>query len=338
MTNKSFELRHNNINTVLICNKLLSGGAYTKKELAVSCGLSIATCSNLLADLAKSGKIMQLEPAASNGGRRALRFCVSPDYCHILCIYLDNNSTRHCICYRIYDFTGKEISEGTKIINNTLGAGNIKSLISEIIFNNCNIHQIVIGVPCIVDENSNTGKCEYYPAISHLNLKEIIESEFGINTIAGNDLAFASRGFYHLDKHKKPFSLSVGYWPENELGGAGSVIDGHVVIGSTHFAGEISFLPSFSMEQQKMMVRSSSKNQLIPLIGSYITSANVLLNPDKIYITGNAVDGISLHSLQSWCESYIPSEYLSEIILQPDMSEEYFTGLFLAGQDEVSFI
>ena len=84
----------------------------TKKEIAARCGLSLAACTALLAEMIADGQVLELAFAAPNGGRPARRFALNPDYAHILCLYTDNNATDGAgIALRICDLAGRVRTE-----------------------------------------------------------------------------------------------------------------------------------------------------------------------------------------------------------------------------------
>ena len=84
----------------------------TKKEIAARCGLSLAACTALLAEMIADGQVQELAFAAPNGGRPARRFALNPDYAHILCLYTDNNATDGAgIALRVCDLTGRVRTE-----------------------------------------------------------------------------------------------------------------------------------------------------------------------------------------------------------------------------------
>lgn len=327
------QIKQSNIG--LIRDSLFTGRSLTKKQISEITGLSLATCTALLSELIDLEQVIELEFAAPKGGRPARRFSINPDFAHVLCLYTDNNSPVPGIKIRVNDLKGNVLDEYFIPTPGGVAAGGIRSAISDALSMYHRVKIIGLGISGIADDDDVVETSEFKELIG-IQLKTILENEFGIEVFVGNDMYFTSYGFYLMSKRKKPFSLSVSLWPENRLSGAGSVVDGHILLGSSRFAGEISNLP-YRVSKDMLRSMTGNKSQLTLLVGTYLTSAISLLDPDVIYLTGRSVNLLSKNDLIKWCLQYIPENHLPDIIIQPDIYEEYMKGIFEITRSKIHF-
>lgn len=326
------QIKQSNIR--LIREALLRGEKLTKKEISEISDLSLATCTVILAQLIENRQVIELELAAPKGGRPARRFCINPDFCHVLCLYTDNNSLTPGIRSRVYDMKGTILCDEFKEAA-ALAAGSIRAVIGDTLLHFPKIGIIGIGVAGVHDDHDVIEFSDFSGLVG-VKLKTLIEEEFGIKTLVENDLYFTSYGFYYLSHRKKPFSISVSLWPEKRCAGAGSIVDGHILLGSTRFAGEISNLPySLTKDQHREMIRN--KADITEFVATYLTCNIAIINPDVMYITGRSTVNLSVNKLKEFCTRYIPERHLPEIYLQTDIVEEYMTGIFELTREKIEF-
>ena len=332
----SANLKQNNI--AAIRTVLYHADCATKKDIAVACGLSLAACTSLLAEMIADGQVLELSFAAPNGGRPARRFSLNPDYAHILCLYTDNNTHESSgIALRICDLKGKRLSEKFCPLSE-IYPDDLVSLVSETVQKDPLIRSVGIGISGHVHHDGTIGACSFR-TLSSFNPKAVLEEKLGIPTLAENDMYFTSYGFYTRAPSEKPYSLSVLYWPSHECAGAGSVVDGHVVVGSTKFAGSIVCLPSpnRSLSLEESFMRMIRGDEIVSMMGSAAICSIVLINPDIIYITGSQAENVAVEDIVSYCRQTIPEDHLPVFKLQANMHEEYMTGIFERAREEMPF-
>ena len=214
----------------------------TKKEIAARCGLSLAACTALLAEMIADGQVLELAFAAPNGGRPARRFALNPDYAHILCLYTDNNATDGAgIALRICDLAGRVRTEKFCPLSD-IQPDDLVALVSETAARDPLIRAVGIGIAGITDHDGRITGGSFH-ALNGFNPKAVLEEKLGVTVLTENDMYFTSYGFYTRNYAGRPYSLSVLYWPSHKCAGAGTVVNGHVIVGSTKYAGELVSLP-----------------------------------------------------------------------------------------------
>lgn len=310
----------------------------TKKEIAEQCGLSLAACTSLLGEMIADGQVLELAFAAPNGGRPARRFSLNPDQAHVLCLYTDNNTYESTgLALRVYDLKGKMLSEKFCPLSE-IQPDDLISLVTEMTAKDPLIRTVGLGIAGVID---HTGMIESssFRSLDGFNPKSVLEQKLGISVLTENDMYFTSYGFYTRNYHGKPYSLSVLYWPSHKCAGAGTVVDGHIVVGSTKFAGEIVSLPfpNASLSKEESITRMVRGEDTVPLMGTAATCTIALINPDIIYITGSATLNVRESDIIHYCRQTIPENHLPQFKLQADIHEEYMTGIFELARQKLKF-
>lgn len=310
----------------------------TKKEIAAHCGLSLAACTALLAEMIADGQVQELAFAAPNGGRPARRFALNPDYAHILCLYTDNNATDGAgIALRVCDLTGRVRTEKFCPLSDIL-PDDLTALVSETAAKDPLIRAAGIGIAGVTDHGGCITAGSFH-GLNGFNPRAALEEKLGITVITENDMFFTSYGFYTRNFTGRPYSLSVLYWPSHKCAGAGTVVNGQVIVGSTKYAGELVSLPfpSASLSMDESLSRMIRGEDTVPLMGTAATCTIALINPDIIYLTGTATLNIRERDIIDYCKQTIPENHLPEFRIQADIHEEYMTGIFEMARKKLRF-
>lgn len=310
----------------------------TKKEIAARCGLSLAACTALLAGMIADGQVLELAFAAPNGGRPARRFALNPDYAHILCLYTDNNATDGAgIALRICDLAGRVRTEKFCPLSD-IQPDDLVALVSETAARDPLIRAVGIGIAGITDHDGRITGGSFH-ALNGFNPKAVLEEKLGVTVLTENDMYFTSYGFYTRNYAGRPYSLSVLYWPSHKCAGAGTVVNGHVIVGSTKYAGELVSLPFpfATLSKDESLARMIRGEDTVPLMGTAAACTIALINPDVIYLTGTATLNIRESDIIDYCKQTIPENHLPVFRIQADIHEEYMTGIFELARKKLPF-
>ena len=331
----SAHLKQNNI--AAIRSSLYNADCATKKEIASACGLSLAACTSLLAEMIEDGQVLELSCAAPNGGRPARRFSLNPNYAHILCLYTDNNTHESSgLALRIYDLKGNVLKEKFYPLSE-IHPDDVLSIAQDTVQKDPLIRAMGLGIAGHVLQEGIINSCSFR-TLQKFRAKEALEEKLGFTVLVENDMYFASYGFYARNHSNRPYSLSVLYWPSHECAGAGSVVDGHVVVGSTKFAGGIAYLPfPNSLSVSESVTRMRRGDETVSMMGTAAICSIALINPEVIFITGSEADNVREEDLIKYCKQSIPENHLPVFKLQASMHEEYMTGIFERAREEMKF-
>ncbi|MEH7386087.1 ROK family protein [Bacillus sp. JJ1521] len=312
---------------------LLELGSATKVELSDKLEISFPTISKFLAQMEKEGEIASIGLDESSGGRRAKRYSYNPEYMLGLAIFLEREEAH----YIIYNCVG-EIKEQGKapsvLIDN--GINELTKYIEKWMISYPKISSIAIGVPGSVEN----GRIFYIPGYEHfqnLDLKGFIENRFSVPVVIENDMNAAVLGYHHSlgTNHNK--SLVYLYSGQNGPG-AGIMVNGLVVRGSTNFSGEISFVPQYDERNFGQALENKNeplklyKDNRIDAFSRLIASFVAIINPHTIIFCKAEVEKATLAKIALGSTKYIPSEHLPELTIS-DWKQDYLDGLQSLGVD-----
>lgn len=310
----------------------------TKKELAEQCRLSLAACTALLGEMIDDGQVLELAFAASNGGRPARRFSINPNYAHILCLYTDNNDAeRSGIALRVCDLKGNRLQEKFCPLDDILPE-DLTLFITQMVQADPLIRAVGIGISGVTDREGAIESLAF-PTLNGFNPKKVLEEQLGITVITENDMHFTSYGFYVRNPCDHPYSLSVLYWPSHRSAGAGTVVDGHIIVGSTKYAGELISLPLINSTATKVetVSRMIHGDNIVPLMQTAAVCTIALLNPDILFLTGSATLNVREKDIIDYCKQSIPENHMPVFRMQADIHEEYMTGIFSLTRQALKF-
>ncbi|MEH7226457.1 ROK family protein [Bacillus sp. JJ1566] len=307
-----------------IRKSLLELGSATKVELSDKLGISFPTISKFLSQMETEGELLSVSLDDSSGGRRAKRYTYNPEYMLGLAIFLEKSETN----YIVFNCLGEVRDAGnTSSILADADLTLLTGCVEEIIDKYPKISSLAIGVPGSVDN----GRIFYIPGyehFKHLDLKGYLENRFSIPVVIENDMNAAVLGFYHSEGNKKNKSLVYLYSGQNGPG-AGIMVNGIVVRGSTHFSGEVSFVPQYDNWNFGQALAGEG---MIDAFSRLIASFVAIINPHTIIFCNDEVEKATLDKIALGSSKYIPSEHLPELTIS-EWKQDYLYGLRRLGLD-----
>ncbi|MEH7336220.1 ROK family transcriptional regulator [Neobacillus drentensis] len=318
-----------------IRKSLLEIGSATKVELSDKLGISFPTISKFLSKMEKDGELISVGLDDSSGGRRAKRYTYNPEYMLGLAIFLERTETN----YIVFNCLGEVKDSGTT--SSALIDDDLKLLthcVEQLIEKYPKINSIAIGIPGSVVN----GRIFYIPGYEHLqsfDLKGYLENRFAIPVVIENDMNAAVLGFHDRKGNKKNKSLVYLYSGHNGPG-AGIMVNGVVVRGSTNFSGEVTFVPQYDDQNfgQAMVNGNETKKAIrseeseIDAISRLVASLTAIINPHTIIFCEDEVDQLILNHIAERSSRYVPAEHLPDFIMS-DWKQDYLFGLQSLGLD-----
>lgn len=239
----------------------------------------------------------------------------------ILTVAVLNETTHFRYMYRWYE-EGNLMDSG-EVQRSELSVEGIFAAIGEADEKGDSFDTIGISVPGTVKD----GRL-YFPDRGFIgyDLEKAVQEKYGKSVFVFNDTNMVVTGIYWLEDHYR--TIVFYYLPENSItGGAGIVVNGHLVTGRNNIAGETSYLNDlirFSDDPEKLRHTEKGKRELLaktllPLI--------VSVGPDAVYIRCDDID--DNRSVKAEICRYIPEAYVPDVITLADVTEFMMTGLFL---------
>jgi DNA-binding PadR family transcriptional regulator len=310
---------------------LLESGSTTKVELSDQLEISFPTISKFLAQMEKNGEIISVGFDESNGGRRAKRYTYNPEHKLGLAIFLEETESN----FTIYNCKGEVKEQGkVPLVLKDDGITLLTICIENLMNRFPKISSIAIGVPGSVD----SGRIFYIPGYEQLqnfDLKGYYEEHFSIPVVIENDMNAAVLGYHNNRGMKDKQSLIYLYFGQNGPG-AGIMINGDVVRGSTFFSGEVSFIPQYNDRNFGQAIQSDGgiicESSKIDAISRLIATFVAIINPHTIIFSKTEVEEELLKKVVTGSSQFIPSVHLPELTMS-DWKQDYLYGLQSLGLD-----
>lgn len=316
-----------------IRSTLLDLGSATKLELSHALDISFPTISKFLTQMEKDGEIISVGFDASSGGRKAKRYRYNPEHMLGLAIFLEKTETNYAIFNCIGEI--KEYGKAPSVLVDD-GLNLLTNCIENIMTTYPKISSIAIGVPGSVD----SGRIFHIPGymqFQNFDLKGYYEDYFSLPVVVENDMNAAVLGYHRNTGIKNNQSLIYLYSGQNGPG-AGIMINGDVVRGSTFFSGEISYVPQYNDRNFGQVLEKESGSRMISAddeidaISRLIASFVAIINPHTIIFCNDEVEKKVLEKITKVSSQYIPSEHLPELTVS-EWKQDYLFGLQSLGID-----
>ncbi|MGN1401356.1 MAG: ROK family protein [Bacillus sp. (in: firmicutes)] len=306
-----------------IRSSLIELRSVTKPELSEKLGISFPTISKFLDQMQAEGELLSTGLDRSSGGRRAIRYTYNPDYMMGLAIFLEKKETK----YAVFNCFGEVKEEGT--VASALMDEDLRVLtacLEDQLVKYPKINGIAIGVPGSVKD----GRIFYIPGyeqLQNMELKEYLENRFSMPVVIENDMNAAVLGFNDRQIESKNRSLVYLYSGQNGPG-AGIMVNGVVVRGSTHFSGEISFVPQYDGLNfgQALEGNDAFGEQQYDAIGRLVSAFAAIINPHMFILCESEITKQGLDVIKKRSAKYIPAEHLPEFT-SSDWEQDYLSGL-----------
>lgn len=321
----TYKLRQ--MNKELVKSTIRKNSSLSKLEVSKITGLSVATCNTLLNELLSNKEILETQKKNVNGGRPATYFKFNQDQSHIACMILQKDGQTQSLTYIIANLLGVVIQEETYSFK-VITIADLTACVKRILENDSLIGAIGIGIPGVV-ENGHVGICDI-PAFVNYDLKTALTNQFDVDFVIDNDMNLTVLGVGATDSNdEKKGNVAVVTFLNNELPGSGFLIDGHVLKGHTHFAGEVSFLP-LDLEKEQLIETIQSKEGFIHVCSRIVSMIIPIINPTLIVLTGRASNPALLSEVKEACMKYIPEKHIPTMLIKEDITKEYLAGLIHA--------
>lgn len=309
--------------------KLLRLGSATKAELSRSAGISFPTVGKLLDRMVKDGEAKVVGLDESSGGRRALRYAMNPEHVLGLAVFLERDET----VFAVFDCLGEVKERGRRASVLDEGPDALAELVREIVQAHPKIGATAIGVPGAV----NGGRAFHIPdyeKFRDVDLAALFEERLSMPAVVENDMNAAVIGY--RDRSGGTAGPSVVYLYLGKNGpGAGLLVNGDVVRGSTFFSGEVSFVPldrdrSFERALDEEGGPGRGRDPLPPgaveAIARLVASLAAILNPGEVVFNREEASGETLAAIAAKGAEYVPAEHLPRLVAS-DWTQDYLFGL-----------
>lgn len=269
----------------------------------------------IIRDAMDQRKASQIEPTAPISLFKAVHNDVK-----ILTLSLFRNSNRVHIAYRVYG-EQNEILLDNEIIKSNVVIQDIFDVLDTVFLKYKDLNVIGISTPGIINDgfvsSSNVN------GFGDIDLYNILTQRYQQSFIITNDVNTAAVGYYaSQDRYS---SITFLFQPTSFYAGAGTIINGQLIKGRLHLAGEVQYLP-LNLSNDKLILNKTPEGA-IELVAKTILSIISVISPDAIILSCVLIPQV--HELKKELERYVPAQYVPDIIKVEDIQEYILLGLMI---------
>lgn len=314
-------------NKAQIRKLLLSGKAYTKQQIALQTGLSVASCNTYLNEMELTGEVLGQKQKLHDVGRNATVYQLNEAFESILCIYFELiqgiKSITTAILSPLGNLLHQEVCQFDWIDGDV-----IEQAVGNALRQFSNVSQIVVGTPSIAE--NGVIRHSDIPELEHTPLKARLEERFRLPVSIANDMHYKVYGYYREEQISNEIVTLVNY-PAGVLPGTATVHKGVLLTGRNLFAGMVGFLDyGISLEEQRKRLHRPTAEPLIIQAAIALIS---ILNPHRLVFTGDLLQNGDLEQIYTICQNCIPKEYMPDFIFVPKIEPYYLMGMYWMAMD-----
>lgn len=314
-------------NKTLIRRLLVSGESFTKQQIALQTGLSVASCNTYLNEMEAAGEVIGEKQRHRDVGRAASAYRLNEDFESILCVYFELIRQTKSLSAAVFSPSGNIRYRNVRALDR-LDAAAVEQEIETLLGQFPNCSQILVGTPSIA-ENGIIRHSDI-PELEDVPLKAVLEAKFHLPVFLANDMHYKVYGYYRQEQCEDKIVTLVNY-PSGVLPGTATVNKGVLLTGKNLFAGMVGFL-DYGMDRKEQI-------QLLyrPTAEPFIVRASIalisILNPHRLLFTGDLLEKGDLERIDRACREWIPEEYMPEFVFIPSTEEYYLKGMYWTAVD-----
>jgi len=311
-------------NTELVRVEMRRSKTATRAEIAQLTGLSIATCGNILGEMLKSNEIFAGEMEESSGGRPAQRYRYNENFIQVACISVEYDNLTKTIRYFVANSFGDIIEEDKQVYD--MVTYDTISKITQLILNKFpNIPSLTISIP---------GE-SYEGVIRFCDIEELkgvpmeldLAKEYNIKVHVEGSPHVTVYGYYKLNPELYGKTVAILIAPINVHLGSGIIVNGQLIKGDKHLAGEISFIASGNTREEALKIMATDKEFFMNSLVTAATAIISVVNPARLAITGGAVHENMRDILYQKCRDIVPEVFMPQLEIIPNVQEFLENGL-----------
>lgn len=315
-------------NKFSIYKQLIDGKSYSKQQIALQTGLSVASCNTYLNEMEAAGEVIGEKKKLRDVGRTSVVYKLNEDFESILCLYFELIQGVKSITTAVLSPTGKILHRQIRQFD-FLDAAAIEQEAAAALERFSNISQIIIGTPSIAE--NGVIRHSDIPELENTALKNRLEIKFHLPVSLSNDMHYKVYGYYRQEQVSDKIVTLVNY-PSGVLPGTATVHKGILLTGKNLFAGMVGFLDyGMSLEQQIQLLHRPTAEPFIVQASIALIS---ILNPHVLLFTGDLLQENDLERIRIACQNCIPEEYMPDFIFIPDTDPYYLMGMYWTAIDK----
>ena len=273
---------------------MLDHQQYTKQQISVKTGLSVATCNTLLNDMAANKVLVTGEEKEFRGvGRSSWLYEIDDEHEHYILVSFVVNQGMRNVDYYVVSATGNIIRKECTVCE-TIDCENVISVIDGLISDCSSMKQIVLGIPGVID-GAEIEFCDI-KELEIADIKRKLQEHFKLIVSMENDMHCMAYGYGRKKQQVNEVITLAGFMP-------------------------FGINPD---EVPDMMVEGKCLDIISRIIGAIIA----FQNPNEIVFSGDLINNKILSEVKDYCRRSIPEKYMPVFKMVPGFTEYLIEGMF----------
>lgn len=317
-------------NKSLIRSLLAAGQGYTKQQIAVQTGLSVASCNTYLNEMEQSGEVLGEKQKLRSVGRTAAVYRLNEEYESFVCLSFALEQGERSLTIQVLSPTGQIRLRQVQRFDR-LPLSRLREELGRVLAQFPNASQIVVGTPSIA-EHGVIRHCDV-PELEGEPLVSLLEQAYGLPVSLANDMYYKIYGYYRQEQMPDQTITLVNY-PAGVLPGTATICNGTVLTGRNLFAGMVGFL-DYGMSREEQ-IRKMHRPTAEPLMIQAVIALISILNPHRLLFTGDLIRQEDLERIRTACRKCIPEEYMPDFGYIPDVEGYYRLGMYWTARNRTT--
>lgn len=307
-------------NSRLVLSALKASGSATVRDLAASTGLSAPTVGTLVQELVGTGAAAEGNLVPSQGGRPSRLYRFNPVHRLALAVFTREVDGQDTVCLRVADLDGEVVAAEDHPFQPS-SLADFEPLLDGLLSRFPAVAALGFGLPGI--EYGGTITALDYRALVGTPILTHFEQRYRIPVLFENDVNAAVLG--RGRRPGAPASEAYLYFPQKYTPGCGLRIDGRLLKGHRHFAGEVGWLP-FDIRWGDATLTADPA-----LFGEaaarVVTSLTAVVAPESVVLFGEFLTPSHLDLIAARCRTQLPRDVVPALSLATDFTADFQEGL-----------
>jgi len=307
-------------NLQLVLQALKAHRRATRQQLAGATGLSMVTVAGLLQTLVAAGAAREGELVPSAGGRPSRLYEFAADKDLVLGVFTREVDGHDTLCLRVADLYGTVVDSADRPLRaDSLTA--FEPAIDRMLARHPAIRALGFGLPGI--EVGGRIEALDYPSLVGTPILDHFGRRYGLPVLFENDVNAAVWG-----RGRAPDAWGTEvylYVPRKYIPGAGIRIDGRLLKGRRHFAGEVGFLPLGLAWGDPALTEGFEA--ACEAVARVVVSLTAVLAPESVVVHGEFLTPAHLDRIRALGAARLPADTLPVLTQAADFSADFQTGL-----------
>jgi len=234
----------------------------------------------------------------------------------ILCLTIFKNKERVHLTYRLYQ--KGQILADNEIIKYNISIQDIYDVLDTVLLQYPDISIIGMSIPGIIHNGFLSSS--YIKDVKDNEIENAFSNRYIQKIIISNDVNAAAVGYYV--SQKQFHTLMFLFQPISIGAGAGIIVDGKLLNGNHHFAGEVAYLP-LGLSQDKSELNHTPEGTL-ELVSKTILSTMCIIDPQAIILFSDLITNID--ELKTEIEKNVPKTFIPAIVKVDSVLEYILLG------------